>query len=138
MGGKTYIPIYKSSDNKNEKTDKTPHVHFSWNPHFEPIFRFYNKSLTNAINDNDEHCCHFFTLLYVCHTVLAEEKIDKLANKHILTYQAQSPDEEALVSVARNFSFVFKSRTPKTITVLILGEEKTFEVLNILDFNNDR
>ncbi len=42
------------------------------------------------------------------------------------------------MSAARNFGFVFKSRTPKTITVSILGEEKTFEVLNIIDFNNDR
>lgn len=55
-----------------------------------------------------------------------------------LTYQAQSPDEAALVSAARNFGFVFKSRTPKTITVSILGEEKTYDVLNILDFNNVR
>lgn len=69
---------------------------------------------------------------------MAEEKYDKKASKRVLTYQAQSPDEGALVSAARNFGFVFKSRTPKTITVSILGEEKTFEVLNILDFNNDR
>lgn len=74
----------------------------------------------------------FFTLLCICHTVMAEEK------KGILTYQAQSPDEGALVSAARNFGFVFKSRTPKTITVIIRGEEKTYDVLNILDFNNVR
>lgn len=55
-----------------------------------------------------------------------------------MTYQAQSPDEGALVSAARNFGFVFKSRTPKTITVSIKGNEKTYDVLNILDFNNVR
>ena len=85
---------------------------------------------------------------------MAEEK------NGVLTYQAQSPgnyhnfshiyiktycyivcffeDEGALVSAARNFGFVFKSRTPKTITVLIMGVEKTYDVLNILDFNNER
>jgi len=113
-------------------------VDFSWNPYYEPSFRFYDKTLTDAIATNDPHCCRFFTLLCVCHTVMAEEKFDKQANRRLLTYQAQSPDEGALVSAARNFGFVFKSRTPKTITVSVLGNERTFEVLNILDFNNDR
>lgn len=34
-----------------------------------------------------------------------------------LQYQAQSPDEAALVSAARNFGFVFKNRTPNSITI---------------------
>lgn len=34
-----------------------------------------------------------------------------------LEYQAQSPDEGALVSAARNFGFVFKARTPDSITI---------------------
>jgi phospholipid-translocating ATPase len=63
---------------------------------------------------------------------MAEEK------NGVLTYQAQSPDEGALVSAARNLGFIFKSRTPTTITAIINGQETTFEVLNILDFNNDR
>jgi len=33
-----------------------------------------------------------------------------------LEYQAQSPDEAALVSTARNFGFVFKERSPNNIT----------------------
>lgn len=36
-----------------------------------------------------------------------------------LEYQAQSPDEGALVSAARNFGFVFKSRTPNSITIIV-------------------
>lgn len=39
-----------------------------------------------------------------------------------LEYQAQSPDESALVSAARNFGFVFKSRAPNSITIEIMGE----------------
>jgi phospholipid-translocating ATPase len=58
--------------------------------------------------------------------------------KNGLVYQAQSPDEGALVSAARNFGFVFKSRTPKTITCVIRGEERTYDVLHMLDFNNER
>lgn len=38
-----------------------------------------------------------------------------------LEYQAQSPDEAALVSAARNFGFVFKYRTPNSITIEVQG-----------------
>jgi phospholipid-translocating ATPase len=107
-------------------------IDFSFNPYYESTFRFYDQSLLDAIDQNDENCCRFFTLLCICHTVMAEEK------NNVLTYQAQSPDEGALVSAARNFGFVFKSRTPKTITCIVRGEEKTYEVLHILDFNNVR
>ena len=58
--------------------------------------------------------------------------------KKIVILFVSLEDEGALVSAARNFGFVFKSRTPKTITVLIMGVEKTYDVLNILDFNNER
>lgn len=58
-------------------------------------------------------------------------------------YQAQSPDEEALVGAARDFGFVFKSRSPETITIGVLGDngeeqEEIYELLCILDFNNVR
>jgi magnesium-transporting ATPase (P-type) len=36
-----------------------------------------------------------------------------------LEYQAQSPDEAALVSAARNFGFVFKERSPNSITIQV-------------------
>lgn len=41
-----------------------------------------------------------------------------------LEYQAQSPDEAALTSAARNFGFVFKSRTANTITIEVNGMEE--------------
>ncbi|CDQ98501.1 unnamed protein product [Oncorhynchus mykiss] len=55
-----------------------------------------------------------------------------------LYYQAQSPDEGALVTAARNFGFVFRSRTPESITVVEMGELVTYELLAVLDFNNVR
>lgn len=39
-----------------------------------------------------------------------------------LEYQAQSPDEAALVSAARNFGFVFKARTPNSISIEVKGQ----------------
>lgn len=55
-----------------------------------------------------------------------------------LVYQAQSPDEGALVTAARNFGFVFRSRSPETVTIEEMGIQKSYELLAILDFNNVR
>lgn len=55
-----------------------------------------------------------------------------------LVYQAASPDEGALVTAARNFGFVFLSRTQDTITISEMDREMTYEVLALLDFNSDR
>lgn len=55
-----------------------------------------------------------------------------------LKYQAQSPDESALVSAARNFGVVFIERTPNSVTIETMGVIKVHELLCILDFNNTR
>ncbi|KAK2086901.1 Phospholipid-transporting ATPase IK [Saguinus oedipus] len=55
-----------------------------------------------------------------------------------LLYQAASPDEEALVTAARNFGYVFLSRTQDTITVMELGERRVYRVLAMMDFNSTR
>lgn len=62
---------------------------------------WYDQKLVDAIKQGDEDALNFFTLLALCHTVMPEEKDGKII------YQAQSPDENALVSAARTFGFVF-------------------------------
>lgn len=42
------------------------------------------------------------------------------------------------MTAARNFGFVFRSRTPETITVIEMGKQVTYELLAVLDFNNVR
>lgn len=42
------------------------------------------------------------------------------------------------MTAARNFGFVFHSRTPETITVMEMGRQVTYELLAVLDFNNVR
>ena len=59
-------------------------------------------------------------------------------NEGNLVYQAQSPDEGALVTAARNFGFVFRARTPETVTLWEMGRAVTYQLLAILDFNNVR
>uniref|UniRef100_A0A8B9B9X9 Phospholipid-transporting ATPase n=1 Tax=Anser brachyrhynchus TaxID=132585 RepID=A0A8B9B9X9_9AVES len=111
----------------------TEKVDFSYNPLADPKFAFYDHSLVEAVKLSDVPTHRFFRLLSLCHTVMPEEK--KEGN---LVYQAQSPDEGALVTAARNFRFVFRARTPETITVVEMGETKIYKLLAILDFNNVR
>ncbi|CAL4078446.1 unnamed protein product, partial [Meganyctiphanes norvegica] len=119
-----------------EVTEHTPSVDFSQNAYAEESFKFYDQNLLDKINSieiNDpQYEENFFRLLALCHTIMPEEKDD------ILEYHAQSPDEEALVGAARNFGFVFKSRTPNSINIIAKGNLEEYELLHILDFNNVR
>uniref|UniRef100_A0A8C2KWP6 Phospholipid-transporting ATPase n=1 Tax=Cyprinus carpio TaxID=7962 RepID=A0A8C2KWP6_CYPCA len=112
---------------------KTPCVDFSFNPLMDRKFRFHDSSLVEAIKLEEPLVQEFFRLLALCHTIMPEER-----NEGELVYQAQSPDEGALVTAARNFGFVFRSRTPETITLYEMGQAVTYQLLAILDFNNVR
>lgn len=98
----------------------------------EKDFVWYDQKLLDAIENNDKNVWDFFILLSLCHTVMIEEKDERII------YQAQSPDENALVSAARSFGFAFQNRTQSTITIQIKNDKQTFRLLNILDFNNER
>ncbi|XP_021708878.1 phospholipid-transporting ATPase ID isoform X6 [Aedes aegypti] len=110
----------------------TEPVDFSFNPEYEADFRWYDQGLLDAVRADEEHAHNFFRLLALCHTVMPEEKNGRLE------YQAQSPDEAALVSAARNFGFVFRSRAPNSITIEVMGRMEEYQLLSILDFNNVR
>lgn len=94
---------------------ETEPIDFSSNLYYEPEFKWYDRELLNAVRSDDENAHNFFRLLALCHTVMPDQKDGKLE------YQAQSPDEAALVSAARNFGFVFKSRTPSSISIEVKG-----------------
>uniref|UniRef100_A0A8D0CGE2 Phospholipid-transporting ATPase n=1 Tax=Scleropages formosus TaxID=113540 RepID=A0A8D0CGE2_SCLFO len=133
INGKTYGDVYDEFGHKVEISEKTPCVDFSFNPLRDKKFHFYDHSLVEAIKLGDPMVEEFFRLLALCHTVMSEEK-----NEGELVYQAQSPDEGALVTAARNFGFVFRARTPETITLYEMGKHVTYQLLAILDFNNVR
>ncbi|XP_075057648.1 phospholipid-transporting ATPase IK [Mixophyes fleayi] len=122
--------LYGTSSN-NEKSLEA--VSFSWNKYADKKFCFYDQSLIDMVRQNEDGMLNeFFRLLAICHTVMVNRNGDELV------YQAASPDEEALVTAARNFGFVFLSRTQDTITTNELGIEKTYKVLVLLDFNSVR
>ncbi|KAH6588459.1 hypothetical protein BASA61_005914 [Batrachochytrium salamandrivorans] len=78
----------------------------------------------------------FFTLLAICHTVLIE-KPDK-SNPNRIVYNAQSPDEAALVSAAKDTGFACLRRMDNEVEVDVLGIPRTYTILHIIEFNSDR
>lgn len=133
ISGKSYGNVYDQDGLLVEINEFSEKVDFSYNPLADPKFSFYDHTLVEAVKTGDEATHRFFRLLSLCHTVMSEEK-----QEGRLVYQAQSPDEGALVTAARNFGFVFRSRTSKTITVVEMGKTQVYELVAILDFNNLR
>ncbi|KAF3822903.1 hypothetical protein GH733_010339 [Mirounga leonina] len=133
ISGRSYGDVLDVLGHKAELGERPEPVDFSFNPLADNKFLFWDPTLLEAVKMGDPHTHEFFRLLSLCHTVMSEEK-----NEGELYYKAQSPDEGALVTAARNFGFVFRSRTPKTITVHEMGTAVTYQLLAILDFNNIR
>uniref|UniRef100_A0A6Q2X9X6 Phospholipid-transporting ATPase n=1 Tax=Esox lucius TaxID=8010 RepID=A0A6Q2X9X6_ESOLU len=105
---------------------------FSWNKYADRKFEYQDHSLVACIRSGkNKEALEFFKLLSLCHTVMVEQNENGETN-------AASPDEGALVTAARNFGFVFLSRTQDTITVSELDQKNTYEMLALLDFNSDR
>ncbi|XP_066430586.1 phospholipid-transporting ATPase IK-like [Eleutherodactylus coqui] len=112
---------------------KDQEVSFAWNKSADPSFRFYDQSLCEEICGSQDPLLHdFFRAIALCHTVMVDN------NEGLLVYKAASPDEEALVTAARNFGYVFRSRTQDSITVIEMGKERTYSILALLDFDSIR
>nr|XP_013010169.1 probable phospholipid-transporting ATPase IM isoform X2 [Cavia porcellus] len=132
INGKIYGEEHDDPVQKREITKKTKSVDFSEKSPAERS-QFFDLRLLESIKLGDPTVHEFFRLLALCHTVMSEE--DSSGN---LTYQVQSPDEGALVTAAKSCGFIFKSRTPETITIEELGTLVTYQLLAFLDFNNVR
>uniref|UniRef100_A0A669C2W0 Phospholipid-transporting ATPase n=1 Tax=Oreochromis niloticus TaxID=8128 RepID=A0A669C2W0_ORENI len=128
INGQSYGEVTDPLETQPKRLDFTP-----FNPLADPDFCFYDDKLLESVKVGDSCTHEFFRLLSLCHTVMSEEK-----SEGELVYKAQSPDEGALVTAARNFGFVFRSRTPGTITTTEMGRTVTYSLLAILDFNNIR
>ena len=93
--------------------------------------------LTDHLNDknhpNQEYLSRFIELLAVCHTIIVEEKEDKII------YNASSPDELALVNAAKFFGYKFLGRDEDSNMILnINGEERKYKLLNVIEFTSAR
>nr|XP_046207421.1 phospholipid-transporting ATPase ID-like isoform X3 [Oncorhynchus gorbuscha] len=133
INGKSYGDVFDYTGQRLEINEQTETVDWSFNPLADHQFSFHDHSLVEAVKLENVEVHSFFRTLALCHTVMAEEKTEGE-----LLYQAQSPDEGALVTAARNFGFVFRSRTPESVTIVEMGKQRSYELLAILDFNNVR
>ncbi|XP_047398196.1 probable phospholipid-transporting ATPase IM isoform X7 [Sciurus carolinensis] len=133
INGRIYGEVHDDVGHKKAITKKKESVDFSVKTQTERTFQLFDHSLMESIKLGDPQVHEFLRLLALCHTVMSEEN-----NAGQLIYQVQSPDEGALVTAARNFGFIFKSRTPETITIEELGTLVTYQLLAFLDFNNIR
>ncbi|XP_041086451.1 phospholipid-transporting ATPase IC-like isoform X2 [Polyodon spathula] len=108
-------------------------VDLCWNRYADGKLQLHDELLLERLrSQEDQDLREFFRALSVCHTVMVEEKDGDLL------YQAASPDEEALVTAARNLGFVFLSRTQDSVMVNELGVERHYHVLAMLDFSSQR
>ncbi|KAJ2727799.1 phospholipid transporting ATPase, partial [Coemansia sp. D1744] len=78
----------------------------------------------------------FFTVLAVCHTVISS--VPDPAHPHVLEYKAQSPDEAALVSTARDVGFAFLRRDKDRVYCNFRGQDHVFQLLATLEFTSAR
>ncbi|KAL0077663.1 hypothetical protein F4703DRAFT_1880396 [Phycomyces blakesleeanus] len=106
------------------------------NKYIGPNPTFVDPNLFDDIAKDDLQSTaliHFFLTLGLCHTVMAEKTEDDN-----IEYKAQSPDEAALVGTARDLGFVFLGRESNILSIDVMGELQTFELLNVLEFNSTR
>ncbi|CAN3479985.1 phospholipid-transporting ATPase Dnf1p [Diutina catenulata] len=75
----------------------------------------------------------FMLALAVCNTISAQE--DESGR---LVYDAESPDEAALVSVARDVGIVFRRRERKVLTLDLYGQRTQYELLQVIAFTSAR
>ncbi|KAJ5699119.1 Phospholipid-transporting ATPase DNF1 [Penicillium macrosclerotiorum] len=78
---------------------------------------------------------HFMLALALCHSVITEHTP---GDPPQIEFKAQSPDEAALVSTARDCGFTVLGRAGDDLLLNIMGEERTYTVLNTLEFNSSR
>ncbi|CCK71241.1 aminophospholipid-translocating P4-type ATPase DNF1 KNAG_0G01830 [Huiozyma naganishii CBS 8797] len=116
-------------------------MHLSDNSQFYPEdITFVSKEFTDDLKAKNgevqQKCCqHFMLALALCHSVLVEKnKVDP----NRLDIKAQSPDEAALVTTARDMGFSFVGSTKQGMIIEIQGVQKEFQILNILEFNSSR
>eukprot|EP00074_Homo_sapiens_P071697 XP_011526011.1 phospholipid-transporting ATPase IK isoform X4 [Homo sapiens] len=130
ISGRVYGP-------DSEATTRPKENPYLWNKFADGKLLFHNAALLHLVRTNgDEAVREFWRLLAICHTVMVRESPRERPDQ--LLYQAASPDEGALVTAARNFGYVFLSRTQDTVTIMELGEERVYQVLAIMDFNSTR
>jgi len=133
-------------EKKMEKQMKESIFRLYNNPYIDKSMKFSfldDQFIADLENENGfqrKAIFFFFRHLALCHSVLSPKHVvlEDGTETSYLDYCAESPDEQALVSTARNLGFTFVQRTENSITINCLGKDETYEILHILEFNSVR
>ncbi|CAH2351573.1 phospholipid-transporting ATPase Dnf2p [[Candida] railenensis] len=77
----------------------------------------------------------FMLALALCHTVVTEENPD---DPSLRDFKAESPDEAALVAVARDIGIVFKERLRNSLVLEVYGKRREYKLLETIAFTSTR
>lgn len=106
-------------------------------------FNFRDERLMNGQwvkEPNSDVIQKFFRVLAICHTAIPE--VDNESGE--ISYEAESPDEAALVIAARELGFEFYERTQSSISLHELDSEtgrkvdRSYKLLQVLEFSSSR
>uniref|UniRef100_A0A673BXB3 Phospholipid-transporting ATPase n=1 Tax=Sphaeramia orbicularis TaxID=375764 RepID=A0A673BXB3_9TELE len=99
-----------------------------------PVYKSY---LTRVAIINLSSCCN--TGAQTCSLHVPRSSSEPAVTPDMVCYEAESPDEAALVYAAKAYGFILLGRTPDSVTVrLPSGEDLRFEVLDTLTFDSNR
>jgi phospholipid-translocating ATPase len=85
--------------------------------------------------EQQQACEQFMLALALCHTVIADTIP---GDPPRIEFKAQSPDEAALVATARDVGYTVLGHSADGIRLNVQGEERSYKVLNTLEFNSTR
>jgi phospholipid-translocating ATPase len=88
-----------------------------------------------STKEQQQACEQFMLALALCHTVVAETTP---GDPPKIEFKAQSPDEAALVATARDVGYTVLGNSSDSIRLNVQGEERSYKVLNTLEFNSTR
>ena len=80
---------------------------------------------TDELTPNKKALQEFFLVLAICNTVVpikVDEKVSMDQRFPNIEYQAESPDEQALVTAAAAYGYVLMERSTKHVVVEVQGE----------------
>ncbi|KAN0065197.1 phospholipid transporting ATPase [Thecaphora frezii] len=91
---------------------------------------------SNHQNPQRKDVVTFFRALALCHTALTDRPDG--SNPFLVDYKAESPDEAALVSAARDAGAVFIGKNNTNIDIEVVGQPERYTPLKVLEFNSTR
>ena len=105
--------------------------------------QFTDDNLSNALRSNDQESSStgvtrlvdFFVALAICNTVFPAHQPDGAGD---IIYEAESPDESALVKGAAAIGITLRNKVSGSVTVNIMGDDVTFQLLHVMPFDAER